>query len=115
AQLTVVAPTGKVPGSWEHVTGTAPSTSSVAVAVQLTVAPDGPVASVVIADGSVRTGGSVSGAGVTVTPKEASPVLPASSVARQVTSVVPTGNVPGGGSQVTSTEASTASSAVADH
>jgi hypothetical protein len=60
-QLTVVVPRGKVePEAGVHVTVTAPSTSSVAVAVYVTTAPDELVASTVMLDGRERVGAVVS-------------------------------------------------------
>jgi hypothetical protein len=60
-QLTVVVPMGNVePEAGVHVTGTEPSTSSVAVAVYVTTAPDALVASTVMLDGSERVGAVVS-------------------------------------------------------
>ena len=85
-QFTVVVVIPNVePEAGMHVTGTVPSTLSVAVAVYVTTAPDGPVASAVIGEGSVNTGGVVSegGADVIVILKaaEAGDVFPALSVA----------------------------------
>ena len=60
-QSTVVVPSGKVePEAGEQETGTGPSTISVAVAVKVTTAPDGPVASTVMLPGSDSVGGVVS-------------------------------------------------------
>src|SRR5882762_10417485 len=60
-QLTVVVPIGnRLPDAGVQVTGTSPSTVSVAEAVKVTTAPAGLVASTVIAPGTVRVGGSVS-------------------------------------------------------
>jgi hypothetical protein len=60
-QLTVVVVIGKVePDAGLHVAVIEPSTLSVAVTVKLTEAPDGPVASTVIGEGTVSTGGVVS-------------------------------------------------------
>src|SRR5437660_539638 len=57
-QLTVVAPTGKVaPLPGEQVTGSVPSTTSVAVATKVTAAPEGPLASVVMSAGRCSAGG----------------------------------------------------------
>src|SRR5438270_10333378 len=57
-QLTVVVPTGKVePLAGEQVTGSVPSTTSVAVATKVTAAPEGPVASVVMSAGRCSAGG----------------------------------------------------------
>ena len=85
-QFTVVVAIGNVePEAGVHVTGTGPSTLSVAVAVYVTAAPDGPVASAVIGEGSVNTGGVVSEGGadviVILVVVEAGDVLPALSVA----------------------------------
>src|ERR687894_271249 len=113
-QLTVVVPSGNVePEAGSHVTGTEPSTASVAVtAAYVTSAPCGLVASAAGgADGSVNSGFVVS---CTMTLNEPVPVFPAASVAEQLTVVVPSGNVePEAGSHVTGTEPSTASVAVA--
>jgi hypothetical protein len=82
-----------------------PSTSSSADTSKDTVAPFGPVASSVMSEGTVMTGGVVSAGGggggaFTVTVNDAVPVLPASSVAVHCTVVSPTGNsVPEPGSQ----------------
>src|SRR5438270_8671833 len=55
---TVVTPSANVePEAGKHVTGTGPSWSSLAVAVYVTTAPFGPVASAVIFAGSESTGG----------------------------------------------------------
>jgi hypothetical protein len=60
-QFTVVVVIGKVePDAGVHVAVIEPSTLSVAVTVKLTEAPDGPVASTVIGEGTVSTGGVVS-------------------------------------------------------
>jgi hypothetical protein len=60
-QLTVVVVIGKVePEAGVHVAGTVPSTLSVAVTVKVTILPADEVASAVIGDGTVRTGGVVS-------------------------------------------------------
>jgi hypothetical protein len=111
-QLTVVVPNGKVePEAGLHVTGGFGVTASVAVAVNLTVAPDGPVASTVMFRGTETTGRVVS---CTVMLKPAVPVLPAASRAVQVTLVVPTGKLaPEGGTQVTAGLGDPASLAVA--
>ena len=88
-----------------------PSTVSVAVAVNVTTAPLGPVASAVISAGTVTTGAVVS---TTVTVKSADPVLPAVSVAEQVTVVGPSAKVlPDAGVQTGVIEPSTVSVAVA--
>ena len=60
-QLTVVVPSGNVePEAGVQTAATEPSMLSVAVTVNDTVLPDAEVASVVMADGTVRTGGVVS-------------------------------------------------------
>src|SRR5437762_3268383 len=90
-QWTGVAPSPKVvPLAGVHVTGTTPSTVSVAVAVKLNAAPDAFVASIVAFAGAITTGGTVS---VTVTRNEADPLLPRVSIAVQVTVVGPSGKV----------------------
>lgn len=73
-QCTVVTPIGNVePELDEHVTGTEPSTRSVAETVKFTVAPDELVAFTVILEGNASAGRVVS---TTVTLKLAVPVLP---------------------------------------
>ncbi len=68
-QVTVVVPNAKVePEAGEQIGTMAPSTLSVAVAVKLTGAPDGPVASAVISAGTI-TVGAVLSTNVTVTLK----------------------------------------------
>ena len=91
-QVTVVVPRPKVePEAGAHVTGTLPSTRSVALAVKVTTAPDGPVASIpVMFAGTVTAGAVVSW---TVTVKLLLPVLRAASVAEQMTVVVPSAKV----------------------
>ncbi len=60
-QWTVVTPSGKTePDGGVQTTGTGPSTLSIAVAVKVTVAPPGPVASTTLSAGNVSTGGIVS-------------------------------------------------------
>ena len=60
-QVTVVVPSGKIePLARVHVTGRTPSTASIAVAVYVNAAPEGPVASTVALAGTVITGGAVS-------------------------------------------------------
>src|SRR5258708_11324425 len=111
-QPTEVWPSGNV----ERETGvqttlTEPSTRSNAVAVYVTTAPGGPVASAVMSDGSVRDGGVVS-----TTPILKVPVatFPAASLAKQWTVVTPSGkSEPEGGVQTTGTGPSTSSIAVA--
>jgi hypothetical protein len=91
AQVTVVAPMGNVaPDAGVQLTGSDPSTRSIAVAVYVTTAPLALVAAVVILAGTVITGGVVS---CTVTVKEACDLLLCESVALQVTVVVPSGKV----------------------
>jgi hypothetical protein len=111
-QLTVVAPSGNVdPLAGVHVTARGPSTRSVAVAVKLNAAPVALVASTVTFAGTVTTGPVVS---VTVTVKEAAPLLAFVSVAVQVTVVAPSGKVdPLAGVQLTVRGPSTRSVAVA--
>jgi hypothetical protein len=110
--VTVVVPSGKIaPLAGMHVTSTAPSTLSVADVVKLNAAPVAPVASTVAFAGTVTTGPVVS---VTVTVKEAVPLLPRASVEEQLTVVVPSGKVaPLAGVQVTATAPSTKSAAEA--
>src|SRR3954447_3022046 len=75
------------------------STASTALAVYVTTAPAGLVASTVIRDGGVRAGAVVSR---TVTVKLAVAVLPEASRAVQLTSVEPSGKVlPDAGTQLT--------------
>jgi hypothetical protein len=94
-----------------QVTGRGPSTTSLADAVKLNAAPVAAVASTVAFAGTVTTGPVVS---VTVTVKEAAPLLPVVSVAVQVTVVGPSGTVdPLAGVQVTARGPSTRSVAVA--
>jgi len=85
-QLTVVVVIPNVePEAGVHVTGTGPSTLSVAVALYVTAAPNGPVASAVIGEGSVSTGAVVSEGGgleiVRVRIADAGDMFPALSVA----------------------------------
>ncbi len=87
-----VSPMAKVLPEAGTQTGTRlPSTRSLALALKLTGAPEGPVAGVVMSAGTVTTGPVVS---TTRTWKAAEPVLLAASVALQVTSVSPRGKVP---------------------
>lgn len=67
-QLTCVVPTVKVaPDAGVHVTGTVPSTVSVAAGfVKVTTAPPGPVASVVMSAGGAPTVGAVVSCTVTL-------------------------------------------------
>ncbi len=59
-QFTVVVPSGKIePEGGEQVTGSVPSTTSVAVAAKVTAAPEGPVASAVMNVGKLKEGGVV--------------------------------------------------------
>ena len=90
-QFTVVVASGKVePEAGEQVAERAPSTRSLADAEKLAVAPDGPVASMVIFAGTVTVGGVVS---TTDTLKLALAMLPATSVAEQLIVVAPSGKV----------------------
>jgi uncharacterized protein YhbP (UPF0306 family) len=107
-QVTVVAPSGNVdPLAGVQVTGRGPSTTSLADAVKLNAAPVVLVASTVAFAGTVTTGPVVS---VTVTVKEAAPLLPVVSVTVQLTVVGPSGKVdPLAGVQVTARGPSTPS------
>ncbi len=89
-----------------------PSTRSLAEALKLTGAPEGPVAGVVMSAGTVTSGPVVS---TTMTWKLAEPVLSAASVALQVTRVSPSGKVSPetSGRQVGVRTPSTSSGAVA--
>jgi hypothetical protein len=90
-QFTVVVPTAKVlPEEGAQLVATLPSTLSLAEAENVTDAPLAPVASCVIAPGTVTTGATPS---VTVTLNESLAEFPESSVAVQVTVVWPTGKV----------------------
>src|SRR5262245_41110044 len=113
-QFTVVWPSGNVdPEAGVQVSTGAGSVSSVAVAVYVTTAPPGPVASRVMSAGTVITGGVVSACGVTVTLNVACELLPRVSEAVQVTVVWPIGNVdPDAGLHVTGRLPSTMSVAV---
>src|SRR6266571_3875126 len=83
-----------------------------AVAVKVTVAPDGPAASLVMLAGRLRVGGVL--IWLTVTSNEAVDVLPLMSVAEQSMLVTPTGRTePEAGEQDTGTEPSTSAVAVA--
>ena len=110
-QLTVVVPRANVlPEAGKQIGDMEPSTRSVADAVQVALAPLGPVASFVMFEGRVNTGGVVS---CTVTSNWVLSALPAASCAEHVTCVVPSANVlPDKGEQVTLTLPSTASLAV---
>jgi len=111
-QLTTVTLRGNVePDAGEQVTGSGPSTLSVAVAPKVTMAPAGPVACAVMGFGTCNAGGVVS---TTVTVKLPLAVLPAESVAEQVTVVVPRGKIdPDAREQVTGSGPSTLSVALA--
>jgi hypothetical protein len=106
--VTVVAPSGKVdPLAGVQLTATLPFTRSFAVAVKVKLAPVALVASTVTFAGTVTPGPVVS---VTVTVKDAAPLLVFVSVAVQVTVVGPSGNVdPLAGVQVTARGPSTPS------
>src|SRR5262245_26377759 len=97
-QFTVVVPTWKfVPEAGLQVTGRGPSTASLAVAVNVTVLPNGSVVESVMFAGRLSTGPAVSW---TVTVNDAVAVL-APSLAVQLTVVVPMPNVlPGAGTQL---------------
>jgi hypothetical protein len=112
-QNTVEIVMGKVlPEAGEQSGVTGPSTRSLAEAEKLTVAPEGPVASVTIGPGRLMTGGVVS---FTVTSNDALPVLLCWSVALHVTLVVPSGKVlPEAGAQEAGTLPSTMSVADAE-
>src|SRR5574337_1408587 len=90
-QDTVVLPRANCEpdGGLHDTIGVLPSTRSVADTVYVTVAPDAPVASFVIDDGTVTVGGVVSW---TVPVNEAVPIFPAASRALQITVVNPIGN-----------------------
>src|SRR5436190_6317368 len=107
-QFTVVVPNGNVsPELASQVTGTDPSTRSVAEVEKSTAAPLGPVASTVRSCGRLRVGAVVS---CTVMLNEPLLALPRVSVAEQITVVVPSENVsPEVASQVTGTDPSTRS------
>jgi hypothetical protein len=109
---TVVVPIGNVePDAGVQVTGRAPSTTSLAVAVKLAMAPVGPVEGRTRFPGNVRVGPVVS---CTVTVKLPVDVLPCVSLAEHVTVVVPIGNAePDAGVHVTGRGPSMASVAVA--
>lgn len=95
-QFTVVSPSGNVePDGGVHVTGTFTPRRSLAVGVNVTAPPPGPVAEATIVPDSVSTGGVVT---LTCTVNVPLEVFPKASVAVQFTVVVPTGNVaPAGG------------------
>src|SRR4051794_30005156 len=100
-----------LPDAGKHVTATLPSTMSVAVALNVTALPVGPVASVVMLAGNVKVGLVVS---CTVTVNEPVLVLLWASVAEQLTVVVAIANVlPDAGEHVTATLPSTMSVALA--
>src|SRR5690348_16316325 len=76
-QFTVVVPIPNIdPDAGMHDTGTAPSTTSLAVAGYVTAAPSGDVGSATMSAGSVSTGGIVSVAKLNVSPLTAAPVQP---------------------------------------
>jgi hypothetical protein len=110
--VTVVAPVANtLPEAGEHAVASLPSTLSLALALNVTVAPPGPVASVVIGAGTVIAGGVMS---LTTTGKLALAVLPAVSRAVHVTSVLPSANSePEAGVQLAATAPSTLSIAAA--
>jgi hypothetical protein len=91
SQVTVVGPNANVePEAGVHDAVNEPSTKSLAVAVYVTIAPFGPVASIGSSVGSSKVGAVVS---CTVTLNDFEALFSAASVAVQVTSVVPNGNV----------------------
>src|SRR5215207_10820340 len=86
-----------LPDAGVQVTATSPSTRSSAVALKLTAAPLGPVASAVLSEGKSSEGGVVS---TTVTSKKPVVSTPAESVTEQLTCVTPSGKlVPEAGEQ----------------
>ena len=111
-QVTVVGPKAKrLPDAGVQTGVIEPSTRSVAVAVNGTFTPDGPVTSNEKLAGTVTTGAVVS---TTVIVNEAVPVLPLESVAVQVTVVGPKAKrLPDAGVQTGVIEPSTRSVAVA--
>ena len=75
-QFTVVVPNGKVePDDGEQVGGVVIPAGEDAVTTKSTIAPDGPVASTVMSDGTVRT--RPDDVNVTVIVNDAEPMLPA--------------------------------------
>jgi len=108
-QVTVVVPIGKVePDAGLHVGVRVFPKESDAVTVKVTVAPDGPAASLAMFAGRLRVGGVL--IWLTVTSNEAVEVLPLESVAEQSMPVTPTGRCePEAGEQDTGTEPSTKS------
>ncbi len=116
--VTSVVPSGNVEPEAGIQSGTiGPSKLSLAEATKLTTAPEGPVASIVISDGTVTTGGIVSVmiVNVTVTVKLPFAVFLFASVAEQLTVVCPMGKMePEAGVQVTGTEPATRSVAEAE-
>lgn len=111
--VTVVVPNAKVvPDAGLQETGRDPSTRSLAVTVNETAAPPGPVASAVFGAGSASDGGVVS---CTTIRNDPVAVLERESVALHVTVVVAIGNVePEAPSQFTGTDPSTVSVAEAE-
>src|ERR671911_571060 len=115
--VTVLVPSAKVlPDATSvvptlQVTGSTPETASLALALNVTAAPLGPVASAMMSAGTVTTGSVVSW---TVMVKLGLPVLPALAVAEHSTVVFASGKVsPELASQVAASAPSTRSSAVA--
>src|SRR5438034_9450888 len=91
---------------------TTPSTRSLADALNVATAPDGPVASSETAGGTSIAGAVVS---LTVTVKDALPVRPEAFIPEQVTVVAPSANIdPAAGEQLTATVSSTRSVADAE-
>jgi hypothetical protein len=111
--VTVVVPKVKVaPERGPHTGVSGPSTASLAVTLNVTVAPAPLAASIVRFDGIINTGGVVSS---TLTLKLAVAVLPAASVERQVTVVSPNANsVPERGEHTGTMAPSTTSEALAE-
>ena len=90
-QVTVVVPSGNIsPDAWSQLTGTAPSTASLAEVVKLTLAPLAPAASAVRLPGKPMAGAVVS---VTEMLKEPLADRPPASVTEQATVVVQDGEV----------------------
>jgi hypothetical protein len=114
-QVTDVAVIGNVvPEAGEQLGAMLPFTRSLADAENVTAAPLGPVASVVMSAGTVTTGGVVSR--TMMLKVLVALVLPEASVAEQLTTVVVIGNVlPDPGAQVTAGAGSTRSEANAKY
>src|SRR3989441_3586589 len=90
-QLTVVAPNPKIEPEAGVQTGVRlPSTRSWAVAVKVAVAPDAPVASIVVSSGTINVGGVMS---TTMTVKDTDAGCPWEAGSVHTTVVVPSGNI----------------------